>query len=168
MTRRVLCRQHGRRLMCPSAATASPDTVGKEAPYTPECTVNVGGDINFPLSNGMNLFARVDAQWVGETWFHTVQAGDRPTIFMPLFEIGFGAGAGALGTAEYSNARRDEYSTVNLRLGLEGEKWTVTAFVLNLTDEKYLEEVIPAPEFGGVFNHPGSQRRAGLEVSFRF
>jgi len=148
--------------------SSRPDTVGNEAPYTPEYTVNVGGDINFPLSNGMNMFARVDAQWVGETWFHTVQAGDRPTIFMPLFEIGFGAGAGALGTAEYSNARRDEYSTVNLRLGLEGEKWTVTAFVLNLTDEKYLEEVIPAPEFGGVFNHPGSQRRAGLEVSFRF
>lgn len=87
---------------------------------------------------------------------------------MPLFELGFGAGAGALGAAEYSNARRDEYSTVNLRLGLEGEKWTVSAFVLNLTDEKYLEEVIPAPEFGGVFNHPSTQRRAGLEVAFRF
>jgi len=150
------------------ANSSRPDTVGNEAPYTPEYTVNVGGDISFPLSNGMNMFARVDAQWVGETWFHTVQAGDRPTIFMPLFEIGFGAGAGALGAAEYSNARRDEYSTVNLRLGLAGEKWTVTAFVFNLTDEKYLEEVIPAPEFGGVFNHPGSQRRAGVEVSFRF
>ena len=150
------------------ANTSRPDTVGNEAPYTPEYTVNVGGDINFPLSNGMNMFARVDAQWVGETWFHTVQVGERPTIFMPLFEDNFGAGAGALGTAEYSNALRNEYSTVNLRVGLQGEKWTVTAFVLNLTDEKYLEEVIPAPEFGGVFNHPGTQRRAGLEVSFRF
>ena len=150
------------------ANSSRPDTVGNEAPYTPEYTVNVGGNINFPLSNGMNMFARVDAQWVGETWFHTVQVGERPTIFMPLFELGFGAGAGALGTAEYSNARRDEYATVNLRVGLAGEKWTLTAFVFNLTDEKYLEEVIPAPEFGGVFNHPGSQRRAGLEVSFRF
>ena len=150
------------------ANSSRPDTVGNEAPYTPEYTVNIGGDINFPLSNGMNVFARVDAQWVGETWFHTVQVGDRPTIFMPLFEENFGAGAGALGTAEYSNALRNEYSTVNLRLGLAGEKWTVTAFVLNLTDEKYLEEVIPAPEFGGVFNHPGTQRRAGLEVAFRF
>ena len=150
------------------ANSSRPDTVGNEAPYTPEYTVNVGGNINFPLSNGMNMFARVDAQWVGETWFHTVQVGERPTIFMPLFELGFGPGAGALGTAEYSNARRDEYATVNLRVGLAGEKWTLTAFVFNLTDEKYLEEVIPAPEFGGVFNHPGSQRRAGLEVSFRF
>ncbi|MCH7981851.1 MAG: TonB-dependent receptor [Proteobacteria bacterium] len=148
--------------------SSRPDTVGNDAPYTPEYTVNVGGDINFPLSNGMNMFARVDAQWVGETWFHTVQEGQRPTIFMPLFELGFGAGAGALGTAEFSNARRDEYATVNLRIGLAGEKWTVTAFVFNLTDEKYIEEAIPAPEFGGVFNHPGPQRRAGLEISFKF
>ena len=116
----------------------------------------------------MNIFARVDAQWVGETWFHTVQSGERPTIFMPLFELGFGPGAGAFGTAEYSNALRNEYSTVNLRLGLEGENWSVTAFALNLSDEKYLEEVIPAPEFGGVFNHPNSRQRYGVEVGFSF
>jgi len=63
---------------------------------------------------------------------------------------------------------RREYSTVNLRLGLEGEKWSITAFALNLTDEKYLEEVIPAPEFGGIFNHPNARRRAGVEVAFSF
>ena len=148
--------------------SSRPDTVGNDAPYTPEYTVNVGGDIDFPLSNGMNIFARVDAQWVGETWFHTVQEGQRPTIFQPLFEIGFEAGAGALGIAEYSNALRNEYSTVNLRLGLEGENWTITAFALNLTDEKYLEEAIPAPEFGGVFSHPNSRQRVGVEVGFSF
>jgi iron complex outermembrane receptor protein len=146
--------------------SSRPDTVGNEAPYTPEYTVNVGGDIDFPLSNGMNIFARIDAQWVGETWFHTVQSGLRPTIFMPLFDDSFGFGA--LGTAEYSNARRDEYSTVNLRLGLGGDNWTVTAFALNVTDEKYIEEAIPAPEFGGVFSHPNSRRRIGVEVGFSF
>jgi iron complex outermembrane receptor protein len=87
---------------------------------------------------------------------------------MPLFELGFGAGAGALGIADFSNARRDSYSTVDLRVGIRGENWTVTAFGANLTDEKYLEEVIPAPEFGGSFDHPGTQRRYGVEVSFRF
>jgi iron complex outermembrane receptor protein len=148
--------------------SSRPDTVGNESPYTPEYTFNVGGDVDFPLSNGMNIFARVDAQFVGETWFHTVQEGQRPTIFMPLFELGFGAGAGAFGTAEYSVAKRDTYSTVNLRIGLEGDNWTVTAFAINLTDEKYLEEVIPAPEFGGSFDHPNSRRRIGLEVGFSF
>ena len=154
--------------------SSRPDTVGNESPYTPEYTINVGGDIDFPLSNGLNIYARVDAQFVGETWFHTVQEGQRPTIFMPLFELGLGAffpnpgDAGALGIADYSNAQRDTYFTVNARVGLEGERWSVTAFALNLTDEKYLEEVIPAPEFGGSFDHPNARRRAGIEVSFSF
>jgi len=153
--------------------SSRPDTVGNPSPYTPDYTLNVGGDVDFPLSNGMSFFARVDAQFVGETWFHTVQEGDRPTIFMPLFELGFiaqgfGPGGGPNGTAEYSVDRRDAYSTVNLRIGLEGESWTVTAFALNLTDEKYIEEAIPAPEFGGTFAHPNARRRAGIEVSFRF
>jgi len=155
------------------ANSSRPDTVGNESPYTPEYTFNVGGDIEFPLSNGMNIFARVDAQFVGETWFHTVQEGNRPTIFMPLFELGFiaqgfGPGGGPNGTAEYSVDRRDAYATVNFRVGLQGEKWTVTAFALNLTDEKYIEEAIPAPEFGGTFTHPNARRRVGVEVGFSF
>jgi len=150
------------------ANSSRPDTVGNPSPYTPDYTFNIGGDVDFPLSNGMSIFARVDAQFVGETWFHTVQEGQRPTIFMPLFEMGFGDGAGALGTAEYSVTQRDAYATVNLRIGLQGEKWSVAAFALNVTDEKYLEEVIPAPEFGGSFNHPNARRRAGLEVTFNF
>jgi len=148
--------------------SSRPDTVGNESPYTPEYTINVGGDVDFPLSNGMNIFGRVDAQFIGETWFHTVQEGQRPTIFQPLFEDNFGAGAGALGIADYSNAQRDAYATVNLRAGLEGENWSIAAFALNLTDEKYLEEVIPAPEFGGTFDHPNARRRVGIEVAFSF
>ena len=40
--------------------------------------------------------------------------------------------------------------------------------IRNLTDEEYLEEVITAPEFGGSFIHPGSLRRAGVELAYRF
>jgi len=148
--------------------SSRPDTVGNESPYTPDYTFNVGGNFDFPLSNGLNIFGRVDAQFIGETWFHTVQTGQRPTIFMPLFELGFGAGAGALGIADYSNAQRDSYFTVDVRAGLEGERWSVAAFAFNVTDEKYLEEVIPAPEFGGTFDHPNARRRIGVEVGFRF
>lgn len=148
--------------------SSRPDTVGNESPYTPEYTFNVGGDFDFPLANGLSLFGRVDAQFIGETWFHTVQKGPRPTIFQPLFELGFGTGAGALGTADFSNAQRDAYATVNLRLGVKGEQWSIAAFALNLTDEKYLEEVIPAPEFGGSFDHPSARQRFGVEVGFNF
>jgi len=151
------------------ANSSRPDTVGNESPYTPEYTVNVGGDFDIPLSNGLSIFGRVDAQFIGETWFHTVQTGLRPTIFMPLLEISqLGPGAGPLGVADYSNAQRDSYYTVDVRLGLGGERWSVTAFASNVTDEKYLEEVIPAPEFGGTFDHPNARRRAGIEFGFSF
>ena len=150
------------------ANSSRPDTVGNESPYTPKYTINIGGDVDFPITPDLSFIARVDARFVGKTWFHTVQEGVRPTIFMPLFELGFGAGAGALGIADFSNARRDAYATVDLRAGIQADKWTLTGFVMNLTDEKFLEEVIPAPEFGGSFDHPGTQRRYGVELQFRF
>ena len=150
------------------ANSSRPDTVGNESPYTPKYTINIGGDVDFPITGDLSFIARVDARFVGKTWFHTVQEGVRPTIFMPLFELGFGPGAGALGIADFSNARRDAYATVDLRAGIQGDKWTLTGFVMNLTDEKFLEEVIPAPEFGGSFDHPGTQRRYGVELQFRF
>lgn len=148
--------------------SSRPDTVGNEAPYTPDYTANLGVNFNIPVNDSWDFFTRVDARWTGETWFHTVQEGQRPTIFNPLFELGFGPGAGGLGIAEYSVARRDEYAIVDLRMGFGNDNWTVTAFASNLTDESYLEEVIPAPEFGGNFNHPGTERRLGLELSYRY
>jgi len=150
------------------ANSSRPGTVGNESPYTPDKTLNFGMDFDFQISDSLEGFGRIDAQHVGETWFHTVQTGERPTIFMPLFELGFGEGAGALGIAEYSNTRRDAYTTVDVRFGVRGDRWAVTAFGTNITDEKYIEEAIPAPEFGGVFDHPGSQRRYGVEFSIDF
>ena len=38
----------------------------------------------------------------------------------------------------------------------------------NVTDEKFLQEVIPAPEFGGAFIHPGAERRVSIEVGYKF
>ncbi len=148
--------------------SSRPDTVGNESPYTPDYTINVGGDFDWPISANMSLFGRVDAQFIGETWFHSVQTGQRPTIFQPLIELAFGPGAGVLGVADYSVAQRDAYESVNVRLGLQGETWSVALFATNLTDEDWLEEVIPAPEFGGTFDHPNARRRVGLEVGFRF
>lgn len=150
------------------ANSSRPDTVGNDAPYTPDYTLNFSADMNYPMTESLNLLARVDARFVGDTWFHTVQEGQRPTIFMPLFELGFGPGAGALGIAEYDVARRDEFGIIDLRLGVGNDNWTLVGFATNLTDENYLEEVIPAPEFGGNFNHPGTERRYGVEFSFSY
>lgn len=150
------------------ANSSRPDTIGNKSPYTPDYTINVGGDFDYPITESLKIVGRVDAQFIGPTWFHTVQKGQRPTIFQPLFELGFGAGAGALGIADFSNARRNSYYTVNVRAGVEGENWSLIGFVSNLTNEKFLEEVIPAPEFGGSFDHPGTRRRYGVELNFKF
>ena len=130
--------------------------------------MNFGGDVTFPVSDQMEFLVRADAQIIGPTWFHTVQGGDRATIFNPLFELGFGAGAGGLGTGNFINSRRDSYLTLDMRAGLQGENWSLMAFAQNLTDENILEEVIPAPEFGGSFLAPGAQRRLGVEASYKF
>jgi iron complex outermembrane recepter protein len=63
---------------------------------------------------------------------------------------------------------RDEFGVLDLRVGLQGERWRVTAFANNLLNEKYLAEVIPAIEFGGSFISPGARRLYGLEVGYRF
>ena len=148
--------------------SSRPDTVGNKSPYTPDYTVNFGGDVTFPVSDTFDFLVRADAQLIGPTWFHTVQGGDRATIFNPLFEIGFGAGAGGLGTGNFVNSQRDSYLTLDVRAGLQGDNWSLMAFAQNLTDEDILEEVIPAPEFGGSFLAPGAQRRFGVEAAYKF
>ena len=155
------------------ANSSRPDTIGNKSPYTPDYTVNFGGDISFPLSDRMDFVVRADAQLIGPTWFHTVQGGDRATIFNPLFEIGnpaagFGAGTGFLGTGNFVNAQRDEYFNLDLRAGIQTDSWSLIGFAQNATDESYLEEVIPAPEFGGSFLAPGSRSRYGVEVAYKF
>ncbi len=148
------------------ANSSRPDTVGNESPLTPDFTINGGGDYTFNLTDEFDLVLRADAQVTGPTNFQTVQSGDQATIFNPLFQAG--AGFGALGTANFENAERDTFFTVDLRATVQNEYWALSVFADNVTDEAILEEVIPAIEFGGNFLAPGRQRRFGGEVSFKF
>jgi len=132
---------------------ARPDTVGNDSPYTPEWTASVGGRVTWPMTDGLDLIASVDVNAIGDTWFHVVQDQLRPTAFGP---------------ADYTLAQRDAYTIVNARLGVRGENWSVVAFGKNVFDEDNLEEVIPAPEFGGSFIHAGSESRFGVEASYSF
>jgi iron complex outermembrane receptor protein len=134
--------------------SARPDTVGNESPYSPDFTWNAGADVKFPLTDSLNFLANLEVNTVGETWFHVVQGDLRPTIFLL--------------PSNFKVTERDAYSLVNLRAGVGGDNWTLVAFVKNALDEEYLEEVIPAPEFGGTFDHPGTERRFGVEATYRF
>ena len=44
----------------------------------------------------------------------------------------------------------------------------MTAWGRNITDEEYLQEVIPAPEFGGSFNHQSALRSYGVDFTYSF
>jgi len=137
-----------------------PDTVGNESPYTPRYTWNLAADYVHPLPDNLALRLRADVRGTGPTWFHVVQDQDAPTVF----ELSYGA----LGRANYARSRRDAYTTLDLRAGLEADTWSVTAFGRNVLDEKYLTEVIPAPEFGGNFASPAAGATLGVELAVKF
>ena len=52
--------------------------------------------------------------------------------------------------------------------GISGDNWGLAVFAENLLDRKYLNEVIPAIEFGGSFASPGAHRLIGVEGRFSF
>ncbi len=137
-----------------------PLSVGNDVPQAPDKTFNLGAAVEFPFGNDKNIFARADWQYIGETWFHTLQGEQTPTIWQAFF------GPGLL--QDFSNSKRDSYNTLNLRVGISAEDWSITAWGRNITDEQYLEEIIPAPEFGGSFNHQSAGDSFGLDLSYSF
>jgi len=100
---------------------------------------------------------RVDASFVGETWFHPVQEQRLPNLFT---YFGFGQG-------EFSKMSRDAYTTVNARMTLQAERWGVTAWSRNLLDEDYLAEIIRA-RVRRIVHPRRAGRTYGLEVNYRF
>lgn len=145
-----------------------PYTVGNKSPYTADWTVNLGTQIDTPLSGGLDLILRADYRITGPTWFHSVQDETRPTIFSGLLPISALALPAFVGDANYSVARREAFGVLNLRAGVEGDNWSVAVFADNMLDRKYINEAIPAIEFGGSFISPGARRLVGVEAGFKF
>lgn len=134
--------------------TSRPYTVGNKSPYTPDYTINFGAEALEPITDDLSFAGRVDVRVTGPTPFHTVQNNDVPTIF------------GLDGN--YKNSTRDTFTTVDVRAGIESERWSITAFANNLFNKAYLNDDVVAPEFGGDFVAPGNLRRYGIEASVKF
>ncbi len=136
-----------------------PYTKGNKIPYAPEYTANTGIDLKIPMgSTDWIANARLEASFIGETFFSPVQGNLVPNLFT---YFGFGQG-------EFSKQKRDPYHTLNARIGMSNGVWGVTAWGRNITDEKYLQEVIPAPEFGGSFIHNSPGSSFGVDVNYSF
>lgn len=140
-----------------------PLSVGNDVPQAPDETYNLGAQLEVPMGN-MNFYARVDFQHVGEMWFHTLQGESTPTIWQAFSNLDFVGDR----SQDFSKTQRDAYDTVNLRIGIEAERWSATVWGRNITDEEYLEEIIPAAEFGGSFIHPAATATYGADISYRF
>ena len=148
--------------------SSRPYTVGNKSPYTADFTINLGTEITAPLSAGTKLLLRADYRITGPTWFSTVQCQTRPSLFSGLLPISALALPGFVGDANYCKSQREAFGVLNLRAGIQTERFTLTAFANNMLDRRYLAEVIPAIEFGGSFISPGPRRVAGVEISAKF
>lgn len=153
-----------------------PETVGNKSPYTADYTINLGTQLDLPVNDAIDFVARADYRITGPTWFHTLQNDANPTLFSGLLPIPADPVTSPnklvlpafVGDADYSITRRDTFDVLDLRVGFETDSWSITAFADNLLNEKYLNEVITAVEFGGSFISPGGLRRFGVELGYKF
>lgn len=151
------------------ANSSRPYTVGNKSPYTADWTINLGSEINAPLTDSVDLLFRMDYRITGPTWFHSVQDQERPTIFsglIPISQVNFLPAS--FGTARYDVARRDTFGVLNARVGIETDNISAYVFAENALNQKYIAEAIPAIEFGGSFISPGARRLVGVEVGYKF
>ncbi|WP_371196018.1 TonB-dependent receptor [Glaciecola sp. SC05] len=144
-----------------------PLSVGNKAPQTPDTTITLGAMYEYNITSEIVMTTRLDWQYVGETFFHTLQGEQTPTIWDFFGTLGGGVPPGPH-SQDFNNASRDAYDTLNLRIGFDAENWNLAFWGRNITDEQYLQEVIPAPEFGGSFIHPSALVSYGVDFTYRF
>jgi iron complex outermembrane receptor protein len=111
---------------------------------------------------------RADYRITGPTWFSTVQCQTRPSLFSGLLPISALALPSFVGDANYCKSKREAFGVLNLRAGIQTNRFSISAFANNMLDRRYLAEVIPAIEFGGSFISPGARRVVGVEASAKF
>lgn len=115
-------------------AMADPTVIGNQAPLVSKSTLNLGAQYRQPLREGLNGIARIDFQQIGRTWWEP-----------------------------YNVTSRDPVNLLDARLGVEADKWSITAWSKNLTNKKYNAEFSP-----GGFLFKAQPRRYGVDFNYRF
>jgi iron complex outermembrane recepter protein len=118
----------------PAAVAASAADYGHQAPLVSRTTTNLGAQYRQPLPGELTGTIRLDFQNIGRTWWDP-----------------------------QNDTSRDPVSLINLRLGLQGEKWSVAAWSKNLTNKIYNAEFSP-----GGFLWRAPPRRFGVDFDYRF
>ena len=111
-----------------------PTVVGNKPPLLTKDTVNAGFQVHQPVGDGLNGVLRLDYQLIGRTWWDP-----------------------------YDLTSRDPVNLVNLRTGVEADRWSVTAWSKNLTNKIYNAEFST-----GGFLWRAPPRRYGVDFAFKF
>jgi iron complex outermembrane receptor protein len=111
-----------------------PTVVGNKPPLLTKNTANAGFQVHEPLGGGVNGVLRVDYQMIGRTWW------DPKNL-----------------------TSRDPVNLLDLRAGVEADRWSVTAWSKNLTNKLYNAEFSP-----GGFLWRALPRQYGVEFVYRF
>jgi iron complex outermembrane receptor protein len=111
-----------------------PKVIGNQAPLVSRTTFNAGFQYRQPLIDDLTGTVRLDYQNIGRTWWDP-----------------------------YNVTSRDPVNLVDLRVGVQTERWTVTAWSKNLTNTLYNAEFSP-----GGFLWRALPRRYGIDFEFHF
>jgi iron complex outermembrane receptor protein len=115
-------------------AMQDPTVIGNKPPLLTKNTVNAGFQFHEPIGNGLNGVLRLDYQEIGRTWWDP-----------------------------YDLTSRDPVNLIDLRAGVESDRWSVTAWSKNLTNKIYDAEFST-----GGFLWRALPRRYGVDFAFKF
>jgi iron complex outermembrane receptor protein len=115
-------------------AMQDPKVIGNKPPLLTQDTINAGLQVHQPIGDGLNGVLRLDYQMLGRTWWDP-----------------------------YDVTSRDPVSLIDLRAGVEAERWSVTAWSKNLTNKLYNAEFST-----GGFLWRAPPRRYGIDFTFKF
>lgn len=120
---------------------ANPQFEGNDAPGSTEYTVLLGLTSTIELNNGLTLTPRVEYHKSGPIWWDF---------------------------ANTAGTERDPLDLVDARLSLAQEdKWELSVWGKNLTDEKYYQEIVPLLGVLSV-NYPAPTRSYGVDLTYNF
>jgi len=115
-------------------AMQDPRVIGNKPPLLTQDTVNAGFQVHEPIGDGLNAMLRLDYQMLGRTWWDP-----------------------------YDLTSRNPVNLIDLRSGVQAERWSVTAWSKNLTNKLYNAEFST-----GGFLWRAPPRRYGIDVTFKF
>ncbi len=140
------------------------DIDGKRLPRSPEWTLNFVGQYERPLTTDYDAFVRVEWSYRSET-FSDIEA--LASVTEPLDIPGFGNSVSGVGyTILYPRDdfpfRVPSFDVVNLRAGVNTDRFSITAYVENLLDDNYYTGTQENFGLGGIRIRP-HHRVAGIE-----